>query len=523
MIKNTIQYTLSLGIALLCTTIAIAQTQDRPFPYFLPLTGTTAPSEIGEYLSDIAPTGRDRYTSQGLVLTQDEDEFSFSGFYLKDVEFPANYGLIVEFQYAMVDGKKYDDKYGDGISMFLFDGTKDFEIGAPGASLGYANKNSVGGNQPGLNGAYLGFGLDVFGSYKLRGTNSGERREGISGIDFTRPGDHITLRGGQYKNDRYKGYPVVFTEQVLYASLGSDGIAHAELDYNTGDYTTDSYSYSVGINELRTGYFYGDVYDFNRVVVTLIPIDNGNGGMKVSLIMYDKRNFYKNPLNNFIYPNSFKTRDESGNLYTFETKIPDVFHVGFAAGTGGATQTQIIKNVKIDLPYAPETKDKEMLLCLTNGDDKESYSHIKEPFNGDRFYMGTVDAPTGSEDGSTVDRMSFRFEDEHGFDITTRTYIEYNSRIIEYDQPGIGTWQYQAGLSGYSSDLYFEPTTNDVPEGDYVVYFSAKSKDDGLDGPFSHHVYRSRPTKVTLKARWCKSVVNPNLPIRVIEEEEEEE
>jgi len=522
MIKNKIRYTAGLVLVLLYTSVTMGQTQDRPFPYYLPLTGTTAPSEIGEYISNVAPTGRDRYTNQGLVLTHDEDEFSFSGFYLKDVEFPANYGLIVEFQYAMADGKKYGDKYGDGISMFLFDGTKDFEIGAPGASLGYANKNSVTGNQAGLNGAYLGFGLDVFGSYKLRGINSGERREGISGIDFTIPGDHITLRGGQYKNDRYKGYPVVFTEQVASASLGSDGIANAELDYDTGDYTTDSYSFSVGINELRTGMYYGDIYEFNRVVATLIPIENGNGGMNVSLIMYDHRNFYKNPLRDFIYPNSFKTRDENGNLYTFETKVPNVFHVGFAASTGGATQTQIIKNVKVNLPYAPETQDKEMLLCLTKGDDKASYAHIDEPLNGDRFYVGTVEHPIGRTDGTTVDLESFRFEDEHGFDITTRTYFEHNNQIVEYDVPGIGTWQYQASLSGYSNDLYFEPTTNNLPEGDYVVYFSAKSRDDGLNGPFSHHVYRSRPTKLTLKARWCKSVVNPNLPIRVIEGEEEE-
>ncbi len=522
MIKNTIQYTLSLGMALLCTTIAMAQSQDRPFPYYLPLTGTTAPSEIGEYISDVAPTGSDRYTSQGIVLTQDKDEFSFSGFYLKDVEFPANYGLIVEFEYAMADGKEYDNKYGDGISMFLFDGTKNFEIGAPGASLGYANKNSVAGNQPGLNGAYLGFGLDVFGSYKLRGTNSGERREGISGIDFIREKDHITLRGGPYKNDRYKGYPVVFTEQVAYSSMGSNDVASAQLDYDTGDYATDSYSQSVGISELRTGIYYDDIYNFNRVVTTLIPIDNGNGGMKISLIMYDRRNFYKYPLRDFIYPNSFKTRDENGNLYTFETKIPDVFHVGFAAGTGGATQTQIIKNVKVDLPYAPETTDKEMLLCLTDSDDKESYILIDGPMRGDRFYRGTVEDPIGRDDDSTVDRDSFRFEDENGFDITTRIYTSGDSKITEYYDPGVGTWQYSTRISGHSNYLFFEPDTDDLPEGDYVVYFSAKSIDDGLNGPFSHHVYRSRPTKVTVKARWCKSVVNPNLPIRVIEEEEEE-
>lgn len=517
MIKNLI----AIVLVVLSLNSLSAQVKDRPFPYALSLTGNTKPDEIDEHIEN-APTGTDRYTKDGIVLTDDQVEFSFSGFYLNEIEFPSNHGIIVEFSYAMADGKKYGNSYGDGISMFLFDGHKDFLIGAPGASLGYANKNTSVGNQPGLNGAYLGLGLDVFGSYKMRGNNVNERREGINGVTFKSETDHITLRGGQYKNDRYKGYPVLFTEQVDFGSESNPNAASASLNYTTGDYQTNAYS-TQGLSELRTGYAFRDEYSYNRVEATLIPINNGANGMKVSVsIKSGRTGGTKQPFRNFVYSNSFKTRDQVGTLYTFETQVPDVFKVGFAAGTGGATQTQIIKDVVVNLPYAPITVERDMLLCLTNGDDKNISQNIVSPFSLDTFYVGTIDDPTGIVGERNVDLTSFRFEDENGFDITTSRRTDVGAYVVVYKQAGVGIWEYyyDSRLGNTPGNyLYFTPDTNNLPEGDYSVYYSAHSKDDGSNGPFAEHVYRCKPTKATVKARKCSAVVNPNLPIKVQLEE----
>ncbi|WP_413512431.1 hypothetical protein [Myroides odoratus] len=517
MIKNVIV----IVLVVLSLNSLSAQVKDRPFPYALSLTGNTKPDEIDEHIEN-APTGTDRYTKDGIVLTEDQVEFSFSGFYLNEIEFPSNHGIIVEFSYAMADGKKYGNSYGDGISMFLFDGQKDFSIGAPGASLGYANKNTSVGNQPGLNGAYLGLGLDVFGSYKLRGNNVNERREGIDGLTYKNETNHITLRGGQYKNDRYKGYPVLFTEQVEYGNESRPNIASASLNYNTGDYQTSTYS-TPGFSELRTGYYFGDTYNYNRVEAKLIPINNGANGMKVSVFIKSERSSAtKYPIRDFIYPNSFKTRDENGTIYNYETQVPSIFKVGFAGGTGGATQTQIIKDVVVNLPYAPITQDRDMLLCLTNGDDKNNSQSIVSPFSLDTFYVGTIDNPSSQQGERNVDVTSFRFEDENGFNINTGTRMDSNFYIVEYRQSGIGLWEYyyDRRLGNTPANyLYFTPETNNLPEGDYSVYYSAHSKDDGSNGPFAEHIYRCRPTKITVKARVCSAVVNPNLPIKVLLEE----
>lgn len=49
----------------------------------------------------------------------------------------------------------------DGLTFFLFDGTKTFAVGADGGSMGYAQKTST----PGLAGGYMGLALDDWGNY----------------------------------------------------------------------------------------------------------------------------------------------------------------------------------------------------------------------------------------------------------------------------------------------------------------------------------------------------------------------
>lgn len=496
--------------------ILFAQQFDRAFPYRLPLTGTSKPSAITEHIGNNAPTGDDRYTKEGLVLTYGDDEDAFSGFALDKVAFTSNYGIIVEFKYAMTDGYEYGGRYGDGISMFLYDASKKFEIGGYGASLGYAYRSST----PGLNGAYLGVGLDYYGDYKIRNTSSGELREGINGVNFMYHESHVTVRGGQYKSDRLKGYPVLYTTQTDYANGSGSIPATASLNYSTGDY--DLGFYAPGNYNLRTSRDYYDNYNFGTVVVTLLPINNGKDGMTVQVDIKPVRGYLRTIIYQFDYPNSFKTRDSKGNLYNFETTVPREFKVGFAAGTGGATQTQIIKDVEIRLPYAPITNDIVIPLCRTEGDDN-GRSVFVDPFKGASFYTGTIEDHKWGDNQKYVDFNTFRFEDENGFEVGKGPIIDkYGYSIWTYEDD-YGTWEFQKSPNGTGRNFYFTPDVDDLPEGNYVAYFSAKSIDDRSGGPFADDAYRSRPTKVTVKAQRCKALVNPHLPLKVLPLSEETE
>ncbi|MEZ7948615.1 MAG: hypothetical protein QMB84_10110, partial [Macellibacteroides fermentans] len=89
------------------------------------------------------------------------DATNARGFAYIDTPFPSSIGVYVEFEYKTWRSKA-DDTYkgADGISLFLFDATKTFSIGAFGGSLGYANQTNVAG----LEGAYIGVGLDEYGN-----------------------------------------------------------------------------------------------------------------------------------------------------------------------------------------------------------------------------------------------------------------------------------------------------------------------------------------------------------------------
>jgi len=68
------------------------------------------------------------FSNQGVTLTTDNNQFS--GFAIDHLQFNSTNGLTIEFEYLMYNGNTFEEKYGDGISVFLFDGSKQFSIGA---------------------------------------------------------------------------------------------------------------------------------------------------------------------------------------------------------------------------------------------------------------------------------------------------------------------------------------------------------------------------------------------------------
>ncbi|MSU25489.1 MAG: hypothetical protein EXS32_16910 [Opitutus sp.] len=126
---------------------------------------------------DTAGSGWLRLTSSGTnQATYAVDNTSFNA---------ANATISAKFSYA-----SYNGTGADGITFFLYDASKSLAVGAYGGSLGYAQKTSAGGGGAdisGLNGGYIGVGIDEFGNF----ANATEGR--IGGIGSTP--NAISVRG----------------------------------------------------------------------------------------------------------------------------------------------------------------------------------------------------------------------------------------------------------------------------------------------------------------------------------------
>lgn len=506
---------LFLVLIMILPGILLAQ-KARTFPYEISLTGTTKPSQIIEGKNQNAPTGTSRYTNNGIVLTTDQQN-GFSGFGLNDIAFTSNFGLIVEFEYAMYGGRVWDGRYGDGMSFFLYDGSKAFSLGDSGAALGYSYRNDprVSGYNPnvatinGVDGGYLGIGLDAYGNYKVKMNTGSTHIEGIplhyNGLAFNGKGaNHITLRGAVNPSNR-KGYPVLISQQV--SGVNENKIAKAMLNTSTGNYFYTQSLLSSSVN-LRTTIGANDgKLSYNKIKVELIPKTVGEFTISVYITSNNKE---VTVIKDYVYSKSVKAPDFNGNIYSLNTSIPSTFKLGFAASTGSATQFAIIRSIQVNLPFAPITKYDEEDICVSLFPINKGKKIVFNPFANDTFYTGTLTGtPTAGNSTSHIDANSFRFEDFYGNPIGT------TGANASYTQAGVGTWSYNASTRlvtlTLSEDTYgVSSSTNLVKQ----IYYSVKGTSTG-GGPFNNEYYRSAPTLMNIRFVMCpdEARINPNFSI----------
>ncbi|MFB9371400.1 lectin-like domain-containing protein [Kitasatospora albolonga] len=216
---------------------------------------------------------------------------SQTGAWLMNDSFPADLGIIAEFQYASWGGTSYDNKRGDGMAFFLADGAAARGTGALGGALGYAcsgTANSCSTN--GVPGAFLGIGIDEFGNFSANVTgNSGP---GLAA-------NKIVLRGGGNKTTGYR----------FGTSANGPG----------GSVETGSRA------NLRT------------IRLSLLP-----KGTKWVLSLWSNSG-----------PDTAMTQlitDFDINTVTDQPKLPSTLRVGFSAGTGGATNNHEVADLAINVP-----------------------------------------------------------------------------------------------------------------------------------------------------------------------------
>ena len=479
------------------------------FPYELSLTNGK-PDEIVTYASQFVPI----FNSKGVTLTNDKTQFS--GFAIDHLEFRSNNGLTIEFEYLMYGGEQFEDKYGDGMSFFLYDGSKSFSIGANGASMGYVYNRSTESNnvRPGLDGAYLGIGIDNYGNFKNKmWSTNGDRMSGIestSSINPTVSYSQVTLRGAMHHEGltgygkrglRYSGYPVLFTT----STLGGQSVQlNSEGRY---EFVNSSFNTSFPIRPDDESVLEGD-YNYRKVIVKLIPGEQGNMIVTVQIqhgsylsTIVDQYNY---PQYLMYYENANSTGASSVNetqsrgpeqKVLLGTMVPETFKIGFAGSTGAASQVQVIRNVKVSLPFFPETTNTYLEGCSTT----REFSFY--PFAQDKFFKGKIGQyadPVSGNDASFIDFSTFRFEDELGNALNTTN---------RYEQAGVGVWEFDTS-TGY---VTFKPILGYL--GKAIMYYSAKGF--GTDnGPFDQEIYRSGGAKLEIDIKKCnpkKARINPFL------------
>ncbi|WP_405016831.1 hypothetical protein OHV05_06765 [Kitasatospora sp. NBC_00070] len=240
---------------------------------------------------------------------------SQAGSWQMNDSFPADLGIIAEFQYATWGGTAFDGKRGDGMAFFLADGAAARGSGALGGALGYACSNS--GSSCGTNGvpgAFLGVGLDEFGNFSSSTIGNGG------------PGaapNNIALRGGGNKNTGYR--------------FGK-GAAAPGKTVETGS-RTNLRTIRVSLRPSGT-----------KLLLTLSS-DTGPGTDMTALIT-----------------------DFDVTTITDQPKLPSTLRVGFSAGTGGATNNHEISDLTINVPASPSVAVTGTPATVRAGADTVTYT-----------------------------------------------------------------------------------------------------------------------------------------------------
>ena len=195
--------------------------------------------------------------------------------------------VYASFNYQSFGGTGGTTHGGDGLTFFLFDGSVPFSVGAYGGSIGYAQKTAAGGggsNINGLSGGYLGIALDAYGNFSA----GSEGRVGGLGGTTSPVTESIAVRGpGSGLNG--------------YAFLGGSGTLATALDSATRPSQTTTVQVLLSAT--------------NQLTVTL-----QQGGTS---------------------PQTVLQMDLSGYAR------PDTLKFGFAAGSGAATDNQLINNLVV--------------------------------------------------------------------------------------------------------------------------------------------------------------------------------
>ncbi|SDD47238.1 lectin-like domain-containing protein [Glycomyces harbinensis] len=242
--------------------------------------------------------------SPGFLQLTDAGEYD-AGAAVYNKALPNKGGIEVTFAQF-----QYGGTGADGISFFLVDGETDLtEAGGFGGSLGYAPHT----DNPGIDGGYLGLGLDAWGNYSADTEGRGEgcpedyRAPAHLQIATNRAPDNVALRGPGQGFDGYCLLATTATDEKI-------------GEYASGDIYGTDFPESLRSETLA---------DAKRLVKLKVT-DGEHPTVTVDI--------------DFL--------DGEGWTRVLETAMPfaapDTFKIGFASSTGGATDVHLIRHLRVE-------------------------------------------------------------------------------------------------------------------------------------------------------------------------------
>ena len=336
---------------------------------------------VTSYLT--AAKGIDTDNNGWLRLT--EDQGGQSGGVIFDEDFPADKGVVLDFEYKTWRHNEGSDEApfgfsqrgGDGFTVFLIDGktkANEVRLGGTGHHLGYGGENE----QLPVTGAYLGLGLDEYGNYIFQGT------DGIR--------EQIYKDTGKWHGDGEEE-----AERLRYSFVNSVGLR-------------GSASYKGKVTPLIA-------------YKTLKENEGGVGFSKRVEFRPHDRTFYRRvQMELYKYKEGYKVevrwkRDNDPTtpfeeLFTAEyDEAPSEFlKIGFSAGTGSAVNYHEIRGLSVFMPEGVKVEkfvDKEKAVL---GDDLTYRIEVRNLSQGK--YKGVVlnDLLGEIADSFEVKEMSFKSE-----------------------------------------------------------------------------------------------------------------
>ncbi|SKB90507.1 hypothetical protein SAMN05660226_03736 [Parapedobacter luteus] len=482
------------------------------FPYYQPFTSGDPEDYPEVSLATGSGTNDATFTTDGLRLTRANPDL-FGAVFVNSLKFSSDNGIKIAFEFAMYNGSG-----ADGISVFLFDAdVVSPSAGSKGRQLGYAYNWARNNNQrrPGLTGAYLGIGLDVFGNHKQEYFSETER---INGVPTPLPDgwaeqgkSHVTLRGAEGvplegRGQGFTGYPVLITQSTLGTNNRSGAVLKTSLnaeDINEPYIYTGALpeNFTLGIGEDETFSTDPSSPNYRKAFIDLLPMPPGIGGLSIT-VRIQHGNTITTVIDNYHYRESFEyVENSNGNQqnetnarsYTLNASIPQFFRIGFAASTGGSTNIHLIRELTVELPYVAEVEDDQAEVCLGGRvlidalDNDIAYSkHVSDPIHGSEY----------------IDPATFRFYDEEG---------NLAENPHEYEN-SFGRWIFNA----VTRQVQFTPIG--IYEGEASVNYSIKGfSKPGRGEPYGDEAYRSSKATITVHVKRCAVITNPMLPSKTIQ------
>jgi hypothetical protein len=256
----------------------------------------------------VGPVPESGKTPGYLQLTDGENYDT--GAVIHNEALPSENGIEVTFaQY------QYGGSAADGIAFFLVEGDTDLtETGAYGGSLGYAQFNADGHVNDGIDGGYLGLGLDVYGNFsgdtegRGNGCPEGQQAPAHLRIETNKAPNSVALRGPGQGHEGYCLLATTATDEHIGTYPDGD-IYGSNLAESLGGTTLDDAKRLVKLKVLPEG-------DHANVTVD-IDFQDGDGWVRVLEAEVPEA-------------------------------LPETFKFGFASSTGGKTDVHLIRHLRVE-------------------------------------------------------------------------------------------------------------------------------------------------------------------------------